>query len=284
MVAFAANSILCRLALDQGHIDAASFTMIRVSAGTLTLVLLLLPQLLANRTTPLAASAADTSLLALIKSHLAPTAAIALTAYLVFFSFAYVSLGTATGALILFGTVQFTMFCSALIAGERFSFIAWCGLAIAAAGVVYLLLPGVTAPDFFGTTLMIAAGIGWGVYSLKGRGTDNPLLATGVNFLLATPLVAAIAGISWLIVENPHLTPTGVSLAVASGALASGVGYAVWYSALRGLSAGSAAIIQLSVPVIAALGAALFVNEPITLRLMISAVAVLGGILLLLRN
>ena len=279
MAAFAANSLLCRLALDHGHIDAASFSLVRVLAGAVTLAVLVAPQFLGNTRQ----GSAPSMPVQLAKSYVSLNSAIALAVYLVFFSFAYVSLGTATGALILFGAVQFTMICTALIAGERFSATAIGGLVIAAAGVIYLLLPGVTAPDLWGTALMVTAGIGWGAYSLIGRGARDPLLSTAVNFLLATPLVALVSFATWWLGENSYQTPTGLGLALASGALASGVGYAVWYSALRGLSAGSAAIVQLSVPVIAAFGAALFLSEPITQRILLASIVVLGGITLVLR-
>jgi len=279
MVAFAANSLLCRLALDHGHIDAASFSLIRVLAGAVTLAVLVAPQFLGKTSQ---GSAVSTPV-QLAKSYVSLNSAIALAVYLVFFSFAYVSLGTATGALILFGAVQFTMIAAALMTGERFTAAAIGGLVISAAGVIYLLLPGVTAPDLWGTGLMTAAGIGWGMYSLIGRGAGDPLLSTAVNFLLATPLVGVTSFAAWWLGENPHYTTTGLGLALASGALASGVGYAIWYSALRGLSAGRAAIIQLSVPVIAAFGAALFLSEPITQRILLATIVVLGGITLVLR-
>ena len=283
MVAFAANSLLCRLALEQAHIDAASFSLVRVLAGTLTLAALVLPEYLRNTVTP--------SVIQYAQPHISLRSAVALSAYLVCFSFAYISLGAATGALILFGAVQFTMFCAALLGGERFSAIAWMGFGIAAAGVVYLLLPGVSAPDALGTVLMVSAGVAWGWYSLLGRGTKEPLLATGVNFLVATPIVACIALVSWGFVTDatpgasgPHANLTGLGLAIASGAIASGVGYAIWYAALRKLPTSVAAVVQLSVPVIAAIGAVLALSEPMTLRLCLASIAVLGGIALAIRQ
>lgn len=303
MVAFAANSLLCRLALGDTQIDAATFSLVRVLAGTATLALLVLPQLLRRPPAPPAppappvppapptSNSAAAQIARLVRPYFSPRSALALSAYLLCFSFAYISLTAATGALILFGAVQFTMFSAALVSGERFSLLAWLGLAMAAAGVVYLLLPGVDAPETSGTALMIVAGVAWGLYSLIGRGTDKPLLATTINFFLATPLVAGIAAAYWWFADStspgltaPYYTATGLSLAMASGAIASGVGYAIWYNALRGLSAGSAAIVQLCVPVIAAVAAVALLSEPLSVRLIIATIAVLGGMALALRN
>jgi drug/metabolite transporter (DMT)-like permease len=262
MVAFAANSLLCRLALGAGEIDAASFTTVRVVSGALTLVLISYAQ-----RRPPSRSNADWR------------SAAALFAYMIFFSFAYISLGAAAGALILFGAVQLTMFGVALSSGERFPALAWLGLAVAAAGLVYLVSPGLTAPDPLGAALMAIAGIAWGVYSLLGRRADNPLSATTMNFIYCAPLVALVSVIA---LSQVHLSLTGVAYAIASGALASGCGYVIWYAALRGLTAGRAATVQLSVPVIAAMGAVLLLSEAITLRLVLASVATLGGVALVL--
>jgi drug/metabolite transporter (DMT)-like permease len=262
MVAFAANSLLCRLALGAGEIDAASFTTIRVLAGALTLVAISLAQ----RRPP-------------SRSNANWRSAAALFAYMICFSFAYVSLGAATGALILFGAVQLTMFAVALSTGERFPVFAWLGLAVAGAGLVYLVSPGLSAPDPFGAGLMAVAGIGWGVYSLIGRGAKDPLAATTMNFLYCAPLVVLVSVLSF---TQVHLSPTGIAYAVASGALASGCGYVIWYAALRGLTAGRAATVQLSVPVIAAIGAVALLSEEVTLRLVLASAATLGGVALVL--
>lgn len=262
MVAFAANSLLCRLALGAGEIDAASFTSIRVIAGALTLVLISFAQ-----RRPPSRSNADWR------------SATALFAYMICFSFAYISLGAATGALILFGAVQLTMFIAALSAGERFPMFAWAGLAVAAAGLVYLVSPGLTAPDLTGAILMTLAGIAWGVYSLRGRGASDPLAATTMNFIYCAPIVAFISLVSLV---QAHVSPLGVAYAIASGALASGCGYVIWYAALRGLTAGRAATVQLSVPVIAAVGAVALLSEDITLRLVLASLATLGGVALVL--
>jgi len=262
MVAFAANSLLCRLALGAETIDAASFTSIRVIAGAVTLLLISSAQ----RRMPTFRETSWRSPLALF-------------AYMICFSFAYLSLGAANGALILFGAVQLTMFAVALSTGERFPALAWLGLGVAAAGLVYLVSPGLSAPDPMGAALMAVAGIAWGIYSLLGRGAPDPLAATTVNFVLCVPLVALV---SWLTTPNLSVSLDGAGYAIASGALASGCGYVVWYAALRGLTAGRAATVQLSVPVIAALGAVLFLSEPITSRLAIASIATLGGVALVL--
>lgn len=261
MLAFAGNSILCRMALRQELIDAASFTTVRIVAGAATLGLILLVRRRPAITTP------------------NWPGVFALFCYMVFFSFAYLSLATATGALLLFGTVQLTMLTAAWRNGERFSLPAWAGLIVAFAGLVYLLAPGVTAPDPLGATLMVIAGIAWGAYSLIGQRTDGALLATSTNFFYCVPITL---GLSALYVSSMDVSAQGAMLAIASGALASGVGYAVWYAALSGLTAGSAATVQLSVPVIAAIGGVLFLSEPLSFRLIVASALTIGGIWLVL--
>jgi drug/metabolite transporter (DMT)-like permease len=262
MVAFAANSLLCRLALGADEIDAASFTTIRVLAGVVTLVAISY----ARRRPP-------------SRSNANWRSALALFAYMIFFSFAYISLGAANGALILFGAVQLTMFAAALSTGERFPLLALAGLAVAVGGLVYLVSPGLTAPDPLGATLMAVAGVAWGFYSLLGRGAPDPLAATTMNFIYCAPLVVIVSLFS---LSQFHLSSVGVAHAIASGAIASGCGYVIWYAALRGLTAGRAATVQLSVPVIAAIGAVILLSEPITLRLVLASVATLGGVALVL--
>lgn len=262
MVAFAANSLLCRLALGSSEIDAASFTTIRVVSGVITLVLISYAQ----RRPP-------------SRSNGNWRSALALFAYMIFFSFAYISLGAANGALILFGAVQLTMFAAALSTGERFPVLAWLGLAVAVGGLVYLVSPGLSAPDPLGATLMAVAGIAWGFYSLLGRGASDPLSATTMNFIYCAPLVVIVSLFSF---SQIHLSSVGVAYAITSGAIASGCGYVIWYAALRGLTAGRAATVQLSVPVIAAIGAVILLAEPITLRLILASVATLGGVALVL--
>jgi drug/metabolite transporter (DMT)-like permease len=257
MMAFAANSLLCRLALREAHIDAASFTLIRLASGAIMLWLIVR---LRGGT---------------IGQHGSWPSAFALFAYAAGFSFAYLTLTAATGALLLFGAVQATMIGYGLWRGERFGPIQSGGLLLAFAGLVGLLLPGLSAPPLDGALLMIAAGISWGVYSLRGRGSSNATSSTAGNFTRSLPFVALL---SLLMMSRFSLDLVGVGYAIASGALASGIGYSVWYTALPGLRATNAATVQLSVPVIAALGGALFLDEVITQRLVLAAIAVLGGI------
>jgi len=197
--------------------------------------------------------------------------------YATTFSYAYISLDTGTGALILFGSVQITMILLSLISGTRLHITEWVGVVIAFAGFIYLILPGVTTPSVIGFTLMTVAGISWGIYTLKGRGSKSPLMDTAYNFFRTTPLVVLLA-ISTI--NNINYSSEGIILALLSGGITSGIGYTIWYIALGGLSSTQAAVLQLSVPVIAALGGIIFVSETITFRLTISAAMVLGGILI----
>jgi len=262
MAAFAANSLLCRIALRGAHIDPATFGAIRVLSGALVLVL-------AMRVRARTAAPADWR------------AAAMLFAYVAAFSFAYLTLPAGTGALILFGAVQLTMFAVGLARGERFAPRGWAGLALALAGFVVLVLPGVAAPPLAGAALMAVAGAAWGAYSLRGRGVPDPLAATASNFLRAAPLALAL-GLTFA--ARAHADTAGVLLAIASGALTSGLGYVIWYAALRGLSALQAASVQLSVPVIAAVGGTLWLDEAFTARLTVAVVAILGGIALVLTD
>jgi len=263
MIAFAANSLLCRMALGRGLIDAASFASIRITAGAITLVLIVMLRGSKTRIVP------DWSGVA------------ALFCYMVCFSFAYLSLTAGTGALLLFGAVQLTMFAWALRSGERFTLVSWVGLCAAFAGLVYLVAPGVSAPDPSGAMLMVTAGIAWVAYSLIGRRAGRPLLATTANFLYSVPPAIAL---SLLFISNAEVSVPGALLAMASGALASGLGYAIWYAALPGLTAGQAATVQLSVPVIAAMGGVLLLSEQITLRLLVASGLTIGGIWLVLTS
>ena len=255
LIAFAANSVLCRLALGPRTIDAASFTSIRLVSGAVTLMLIL-----AARRKRMAGSWRG---------------AVMLLLYAVAFSFAYLSLSAGTGALVLFGAVQLTMILSGLRAGERPGAREWGGLFVAVAGVVYLVLPGLTAPSPLGSALMAGAGIAWGVYSLLGRGAKDPLAETAGNFVRAAPGALVVSAVA---MGGFHVTWEGALLAVASGALASGIGYVLWYAALRGLTATRAATVQLSVPVIAAVGGVLFIGETITPRIVIASALILGGV------
>jgi drug/metabolite transporter (DMT)-like permease len=259
MIAFAGNSLICRLALTQTTIDAASFTFIRLLSGAVVLWLVVT---IRKRTSPKAGSWAS---------------ALALFAYAAAFSFAYISLSAGTGALLLFGAVQATMILWGLRAGERIRTRQWLGLALAVAGLAALLFPGLSAPPIDGALLMLCAGIAWGIYSLRGKGAGDPETTTAGNFLRAV-LFAAILSIALL--PSLKLDRGGVGYAILSGALASGIGYVIWYSALPGLKAASAATVQLSVPVLAAAGGILFLGESITLRFLLASLAVLGGIAL----
>lgn len=259
LLCFAANSVLARLALRAGQIDAASFTAIRLAAGALFLWLLLWGR------SPSAG----------VKHSGRWIAALLLFFYAAPFSFAYLELSTGTGALILFGAVQLTMIGAGIRAGERPHAREWIGLGVALAGLLYLNLPGLSAPAPLGAALMAIAGAAWGCYSLRGRGAVAPLRQTAESFLLATPLGLALAAIGS---ASAHLSGFGVACAVASGALASGGGYAAWYAVLPRLSATRAGTIQLAVPALAALAGVLLLDERVSFRLLVSAVAILGGV------
>ncbi len=257
MLAFAGNSLLCRVALRHTTIDAASFTTIRVASGAALL------WLIARRRSSVRSG-----------NWLS---AFALFAYAAGFSFAYVSLPAATGALLLFGAVQATMIAYGIRAGERLRAPQVCGLVLALGGLVGLLRPGASAPPLPGSLLMLSAGAAWGVYSLRGKGAGDPLRVTAGNFLRAVPFAAALSlGTSGRV----FLDGAGVTCAILSGALASGIGYAMWYAALPALKATTAATVQLSVPVIAALGGIVFLGESLTLRLVLASLAILGGVAL----
>jgi drug/metabolite transporter (DMT)-like permease len=262
MLAFAANSLLCRLALQHASIDPASFGSVRLVSGALVLA-----AIVRLRSGPPIAARADW------------LAAAMLWAYVACFSFAYLTLPAGTGALILFGAVQVTMFSVGLRAGERFTAAAWAGLAMAVSGLLYLVSPGIAAPEPLGAALMTTAGIAWGVYSLRGRGAGDPVAATAGNFLRAAPLAL---GLSLVFASAFTTSAMGVALAIASGAVTSGLGYVVWYAALPGLSALRAATVQLSVPPLAAAAGVLLLSEALSMRLLLSSAAILGGIALVL--
>ena len=263
MVCFAGNSLLCRLALHGTQIDAASFTAIRIASGAAMLWLIV-------RVRDGAPAVAGSW-----------SSAAALFAYAIAFSYAYVTLTAGTGALILFGTVQATMIGYGLWRGERLSALQAGGFTLAIAGLVGLLLPGLSAPPLTGALLMIAAGAAWGVYSLHGAGGHDATQVTAGNFLRAVPLALAVgaAMLPWA-----ALDAHGIAYAVASGAIASGIGYSIWYAALRGLTATGAATIQLTVPVIAAAGGILFLDESVTLRLIAASFAILCGVAIVIRS
>lgn len=261
LAAFAGNSLLCRAALSRSHIDAASFTTVRLLSGALMLWVLV--RLRGG------ARAGKGSLLS----------ALALFAYAAGFSFAYLHLPAAAGALILFGAVQTTMIAYGLWSGERLRPAQLAGLLLAGAGLVGLLLPGLSAPPLASALLMLGAGAAWGIYSVRGKGAGDALQVTAGNFLLAVPMALAL---SLLLLREAAFDPAGSGYAFLSGALTSGVGYAIWYTALPFLKSTSAAAAQLSVPVIAALGGVAFLDEPLTLRLLSASVAIIGGIALVI--
>ena len=259
MIAFAGNSLLCRAALKHTVIDPATFTSVRLLSGAIALWLVV-----SMRTGTRVQGGSWPS-------------ALALFAYAAAFSFAYVDLSAGMGALLLFGAVQATMILFGLWQGERLNRWQGIGLAAALGGLVALLLPGLSAPPLHSAILMVGAGIAWGVYSLRGKGAGDPLAATTGNFLRAVPFAVIL---SLVLLTMARVDAEGIAYAIASGALTSGVGYAIWYAALRGLKATSAATVQLSVPVIAAIGGVILLGEPITLRLLGASIAVLGGIAL----
>ena len=264
MAAFAANSVLCRLALQTTAIDAATFTAVRIGAGALALGLVV------RLRSPGASGGSWAS-------------ASALFVYAAAFSFAYLALTTGTGALLLFGAVQLTMIGWGLARGERLSAWQTVGMAAALGGLVYLVLPGLEAPPLGAALVMAAAGVGWGVYSLRGRGSARPAVDTAGNFARSSVLAVALGLAAWLLTDAGNADGRGLAYAVLSGAVTSGLGYVVWYAVLPSLRATSAATVQLSVPVLAAFGGVLFVGEAITMRLALAALLTLGGIAVVLR-
>lgn len=261
MTAFAGNSLLCRVALQQTSIDAASFTSIRLFSGALMLWLIARLRSGAN-------SGQGNWL-----------SAFALFVYAACFSFAYIGLAAATGALLLFGAVQVTMIGHGLWVGERLRRLQLLGLFLAFGGLVGLLLPGIAAPPLSAAVLMLVAGMAWGVYSLRGKGEGDPTRVTAGNFLRAVPFAAIL---SILLMNSTVIDAAGIGYATLSGALASGIGYIIWYTALPRLKASTAASVQLSVPIIAALGGIVFLDEAMTLRLILAAITILGGIALVI--
>jgi drug/metabolite transporter (DMT)-like permease len=261
LIAFAGNSVLCRLALADGSIDAASFSTVRLVSGAIALLLILTASNRGARS----------------PSYGSWMSAAMLFLYAVCFSFAYISLDTGVGALILFGMVQLTMVAGALIVGDRPTVAEWIGWLLAIAGFVYLVSPGLAAPSPLGSVLMAVAGIAWGIYSLRGRQEPHALAGTTYNFVRSVPMVIVISALA---LKDLHLTTSGILLAIMSGAITSGVGYAIWYTALRSITSMQAAMVQLSVPVLAAAGGVLFLSELVSLRLIVSSLLILGGIFL----
>jgi drug/metabolite transporter (DMT)-like permease len=261
MLAFAGNSVLCRLALKSTDIDAATFSILRLVSGALVLWLLLALRRRGNGEPG------------------SWSGALALSVYAVAFTFAYIQLDTGVGALLLFGAVQLSMLAYGFLRGERLALVAIAGLVLSLAGLVVLLLPGASAPPAASAALMIVAGLAWGAYSLLGRGAADPLALTAANFCKAVPIALALC---LPFIGSLQFDGWGAFYAVLSGAVASGLGYAIWYSALRGLSAMQASTVQLSVPILASLAGVVLLSEPLTLRIVAASVAVLGGISIVL--
>lgn len=263
LIAFAANSVLCRKALGEDKIDAAGFTIIRLLSGSLMLFIILnLPRRKK-----------------IVKSNGNWFSSMMLFLYAVCFSYAYITLDTGTGALILFAAVQITIISQAIVSGNRLSFVELLGTTIAFAGFVYLVFPDLNTPTIKGFILMTFSGVGWGMYTIKGQGSHNPLNDTAFNFIRTTPLVLLLLIIS---VKYFKLSLEGVFLALISGAITSGLGYTIWYLALKGLSKIQSAVVQLLVPIIAAIGGVTFMNEVIGTRLTLSSALILGGIFVVL--
>ncbi|THB78919.1 MAG: DMT family transporter [Desulfobacteraceae bacterium] len=263
MTAFAANSIFCRLALKQEAIDALSFTTLRISSGAAALGIFLFFSA-TRKKEPAALTVKMASML---------------VTYALTFSLAYLSLPAGTGALILFGAVQTTMITAGVLGGERLSPVQWIGFLMAILGFIGLALPGLGAPPLQGALLMALAGMAWGFYSLMGKKVQHPSGATALNFIYAVPLVCLFqAGSLGMTSSAIHITPPGVLFAILSGTLASGAGYVTWYAALKSLSASKAAIVQLTVPVIAATGGLLFLGEPLSWRLVVCGMIILTGV------
>lgn len=271
MLAFAGNSILCRLALKQTDIDAISFTSIRLLAAAIMLWVVLR----LNRS-PRGVGGNWRS-------------ALALFAYAAGFSLAYINLSAATGSLLLFGAVQASMISYGLWRGEQFRPVQLLGFILALIGLIGLVLPGLAAPPLLSSLLMLGAGVAWGIYSLRGKSTGgianlaerDPTIITAGNFLRTVPITLAL---SLFTLNTARLDPAGIGYAILSGAITSGIGYVIWYRALPMLKATSAATVQLSVPVIATMGGILFLGELLTLRIVLASLAILFGIALVIRN
>ncbi len=263
LIAFAANSVLCKMALGENAIDASGFTIIRLLSGAIVLSIILL--ISKNKSSSQKKGSWFSSFMLFL--------------YVIAFSFAYKSLDTGTGALIMFGAVQISMITISIINGNKLHFSEWVGVVVSFLGFVLLILPGITAPSTIGFILMVVAGTAWGIYTLNGKNSKNPLRDTAYNFIRTIPFLLVLL---ILVYKDIKYTHEGIWLAVISGGVTSGIGYTIWYIALRGLSTTQAAVVQLLVPVIAAFGGVLFVSEKITVRLSLSSLLILGGILVVM--
>ncbi len=267
LIAFAANSVLNRLALGANSIDASSYIAIRLVSGAITLALI---------------NGINKNEFNTLKKAFTPHLTAFLPAFYLFlygiaFSFAYRSLNSGTGAFILFGTVQTTMLSTALIKGERPHLTEWAGLIVAIFGLIYLVSPSLSAPDPIGAFLMFIAGISWAFYTLKGRGISDPIEATTLNFVRSVPMILIV---NLFTLKNAHFSTEGILYALISGAITSGIGYSIWYAALKGLTTTQAAFLQLFVPILAAFGGVLFLSENITTRLISAGILIICGIFL----
>ncbi|CAH7033234.1 Permease of the drug/metabolite transporter (DMT) superfamily [Vibrio chagasii] len=284
LVAFAANSVLCRWALMDQTIDPLSFSVIRILSGAFTLLILLS---IASQNSNNTAELSPTSLFSKLKSQFSLVSVVSLIVYMFGFSFAYLELGAGLGALVLFVAVQFTMIAAHLISGNKMSLIEWAGCLLSVSGLVYLLMPtsSTSSPDLVSIALMSIAGIGWGIYTLAGKRSSNALLSTTANFGFCSLIVLVFIS-PWLVVPNSALdismSEQGFIYAVLSGSVASGVGYSLWYYVVKKLNTVVASIAQLSVPVIATLGGVLLLSEPVTMQFVISSTIILVGISLVL--
>lgn len=281
LLAFAGNSVLCRLALEKGAIDPSSFTAVRLLSGAVTLILIVVFLRLSsarehnkvNVEGSSSSNSGNTHSISFKNSDW--ISGLSLFVYAAGFSFAYITLPAGTGALILFAAVQITMLGMALVTGTRFSALQWLGFILAIVGLVYLFLPGISAPPIIGSLIMMIAGIAWGVYSIKGKKVHLPTLATTENFVRSLPFCIVLMLLSMNMLE---LSTYGIALAIASGAITSGIGYAIWYAVLPNLKSASAATLQLTVPVIATIGGIIWLEEQLSLRLILSSCAILGGV------
>ena len=267
LIAFAANSVLCRLALGSGHIDPTSFTSIRLTSGAITLAFIFWLVKTKSREAK--------------GSYGSWLGAASLFVYAIAFSFAYISLGTGMGALVLFGCVQITMLVWSVLRGQKLRAGEVIGILMAFVGLVYLVIPSISSPSLYGFLLMSLAGIAWAVYSILGQGSHSPLSDTAFNFIRTLPISILLF---FVFLANSQLSEIGIILAILSGAVASGIGYAIWYKVLPSLPSSVAAVSQLCVPIIAAGGGLIWMLEPVTLRFIIASSLVLGGIFIVINR
>ncbi|WP_060981340.1 DMT family transporter [Vibrio splendidus] len=289
LVAFAANSVLCRWALMDQTIDPLSFSIVRVISGALTLLILLTlsAQSKSNSKPKQDSSNSGISVYTKLKSQFQLTSILSLLVYMFGFSFAYLELGAGLGALVLFVAVQFTMIAAHLFSGNRMSLIEWCGCLLSVAGLVYLLMPteSTQAPDLISIILMSLAGVGWGIYTLAGKKSTNALQSTTANFGFSSLAILVLVSLLLVIpsvASQTSITEQGLIYAILSGSVASGIGYSLWYYVVKKLNTVVASIAQLSVPVIATLGGVLLLSEPVTMQFVISSTVILLGISLVL--